>query len=480
MLPRRTISTTRIRSTADNFLFSRYFQYVRMMSSTPPSSLHQSKSDERVVVNDDRDQEPIQCNIQRHDQKEHQHRQQRPRPGQKEHRQRNIQKNNKNSNVQKNKNSTNRAERTIESRAKTNKKWVHPFWLPPGPASSSPSSSSQNNTQQQNYRKRDNRNNRNNRFPNVQFRDVNLPCRRHLDPHDSMGLPTSNWAQIFGALPMTSLEEVLNSIENILIDELTSSDKDGVIDLDSFWNPLQDASIPLISPFIEQPKIDETPKEHEVVLLDQEDEEVTYNSSSNECNSEPRTTGVDDNDDCYSNEGANIADAQQIEPFRVRKAHVVLSPFGRPTGWNLELANASMVNALLSASNNSRISGSIRIGWKFAQVKEYHPPPYPVKKDPKDSTTMLTVDDTMVRFESCPNTLTQDHLRHLLSRYELAMTGETIVKWKGMTNTGDYAPLTYVVRFYDAAWARAAVREMQAFELDGKTIKLIQYPRQLK
>jgi hypothetical protein len=295
-----------------------------------------------------------------------------------------------------------------------------------------------------------------------------------------MGLPTSNWAQIFGALPMTSLEEVLNSIENILIDELTSADKDGVIDLDSFWNPLQDASIPMISPFIEQPRIDETSKEHEVVLLDQEDQEVTYNSTSNECNNEPGTTGDDDNDDCYSNEDVTIADAKQIEPFRVRKAHVVLSPFGRPTGWNLELANASMVNALLSASNDSRISGSIRIGWKFAQVKEYHPPPSPVNKDPKDSTTMLAVDDTMVRFESCPNTLTQDHLRHLLSRYELAMTGETIVKWKGMTNTGDYPPLTYVVRFSDAAWARAAVREMQAFELEGKIIKLIQYPRQLK
>jgi hypothetical protein len=74
MVPRRRISTTRIRSTADNFLFSRYFQYVRMMSSTPPSSLHQSKSDERVVDNDDRNQEPIQSNIQRHDQKEHRQR----------------------------------------------------------------------------------------------------------------------------------------------------------------------------------------------------------------------------------------------------------------------------------------------------------------------------------------------------------------------------------------------------------------------
>jgi hypothetical protein len=478
MFPRRTISTTtRIRRTADNFLFSRNFQYVktcptRMMSSTPlPSSSLQSESDERVVAvaNDDRKQEPIQCNIQRHDQKEHQqHRQQRQRHDQKEHRQRNI---------QKNKNS--RGERTDKLRPNINKKWVHPFWLPPGPASASPSSSQNNNTQQQNYRGRNR--NRNNRFPNVQFRDVNLPCRRHLDPHDSTGLSTSNWVQIFGALPMTSLEEVLNSIENILIDELTSSDKDGVIDLDSFWNPLQDASIPMISPFAEQPRIDEPTKEHEIVLLDQEeDEEVTYNNSSNDSNSEPTTTG-DDNDDCYnSNEDANNTDAKQIEPFRVRKAHVVLSPFGRPTGWNLELANASMVNALLSASNDSRISGSIRIGWKFAQVKEYHPPPSPVDKDPKDSTTMLTVDDTMVRFESCPNTLTQDHLRHLLSRYELAMTGETIVKWKGMTNTGDYPPLTYVVRFSDAAWARAAVREMQAFELDGKTMKLIQYPRQLK
>ena len=59
------------------------------------------------------------------------------------------------------------------------------------------------------------------------------------------------------------------------------------------------------------------------------------------------------------------------------------------------------------------------------------------------------------------------------------MEGETIVKWMGMSNTPYAQPLTYVVRFARADWARAAVREMQAFEQDGKIIKLIQYPKQL-
>mmetsp|Transcript_6564 Transcript_6564/g.7610 ORF Transcript_6564/g.7610 Transcript_6564/m.7610 type:complete len:435 (-) Transcript_6564:35-1339(-) len=341
------------------------------------------------------------------------------------------------------------------------KKWIHPFWCPPG----SSTSSSQNT--RQHYRDNNRNHNRNrNRFPNVEFRDVSLPCRRHLDPHDSMNLPTSNWVQLFGALPMTSLEEVLESIENILRDELTSADTYCVIDLDAFWNPVKDTHIPIISPsaLIEQPRKDKTRKESEQV-----GDDVNYNNHGNDRNKE---------NDCYSNKEANT-DTSMIEPFRVRSAHVVLSPFGRPTGWNLELANASLVHALLSAAKESRISGSIRIGWKFAQVKVYHPPLSPVLEDSNDSRTMFTVDDTMVRFENCPQMLNQDYLRHIVSRYELAMRGETIVKWKGMTSTGDSPPLTYVVRFANAAWARAAVREMQAYEIDGKIIKLIQYPKQL-
>lgn len=420
MLSLKAIPTTIIRSTANVKICPtlNYVNIQRMLSSAQSSSSHQPKNRESK---------------QRQYEDQHQHRRH-------QHRHQNDQKENKG-----------------ESRSA--KKWIHPFWCPPG----SSASSSQNT--RQHYR--DNNRNRNrNRFPNVEFRDVSLPCRRHLDPHDSMNLPTSNWVQLFGALPMTSLEEVLESIENILRVELMSADTYCVIDLDAFWNPVKDTRIPVISPstLIKQPRKDKTRKESE-----HGGDGVNCNNNGNDRNQK---------NDSYSNEEANT-DTTQLEPFRIRSAHVVLSPFGRPTGWNLELANASLVHALLSTAKDSRISGSIRIGWKFAQVKVYHPPLSPVFKDRNDSRTMLTVDDTMVRFENCPPMLTQDYLRHIVSRYELAMRGETIVKWKGMTSTGDSPPLTYVVRFANAAWARAAVREMQAYELDGKIIKLIQYPKQL-
>ena len=85
-----------------------------------------------------------------------------------------------------------------------------------------------------------------------------------------------------------------------------------------------------------------------------------------------------------------------------------------------------------------------------------------------------------VRFENCPSTLSEDYLRRMLSRYELTTKGNTIVKWKGRTDDGKILPsTTYVARFANAAWARAAVREMQSMTLDGKVIKLVQYPKQL-
>ena len=89
------------------------------------------------------------------------------------------------------------------------------------------------------------------------------------------------------------------------------------------------------------------------------------------------------------------------------------------------------------------------------------------------------VSDSMVRFENCPSAMTEDHLRHMLSRYELTPKGSTIVKWKGRTSDGRIPPLTFVVRFASPAYARAAVRELQGKLLQGRPMKLIQYPKQL-
>lgn len=265
---------------------------------------------------------------------------------------------------------------------------------------------------------------------------------------------------------MTSLEEVLGSVEDILRNELAglSSNRNnpygGVIDLDADWNPVEDGNTnpPLIPGMIHySPDTTAPTEDRREYALDEAIETSSDASASTEDNVGPI----------------------QVESFRVIKAHVVLSPFGRPTGWNLRLANPSMVNALLSAAQSARVRGSIRIGWRFAKVREHHPSPSPPQVDSKDTRTLLVVNDSMVRFENCPADLTEDYLRHLLSRYELTTKGSTVIKWRGMTDDGKAPPLTYVVRFASPAYARAAVREMQGNFLKGQPIKLIQYPKQL-
>ena len=339
------------------------------------------------------------------------------------------------------------------------KKWRAPFWLPPSSSQGKRTPHHRRNSkhQQQQHRPKPRR-----------FRNERLPCRQHLDPNGSTGLPESDWVQLFGAFPMTSLDEILESVEGTLRKELfdpaanRNNRGGGVVDLDADWNPTEEDP-PLVS-------------------------EITYCTPDAPRDDRPEYAldndvrgGIPDdgggNDPNPGNSSDDETDDTRVESFRVVKAHVVLSPFGRPTGWNLKLASPSMVNALLSVANNARVRGSIRIGWRFATVKEHVPTP--IKMDPRDTRTMLVVNDTMVRFENCPSDLTEDFLRHLLSRYELTAKGPTIIKWKGRTDDGKAPPLTYVVRFASAAYARAAIREMQGKLLKGQAIKLIQYPKQL-
>mmetsp|Transcript_25210 Transcript_25210/g.69511 ORF Transcript_25210/g.69511 Transcript_25210/m.69511 type:complete len:444 (-) Transcript_25210:3807-5138(-) len=341
-----------------------------------------------------------------------------------------------------------------ESRSRSpDKKWRAPFWLPPSSSRRRRNPHHEHQHQHQHPKQK-------HRGKPRRFRNERLPCRQHLDPDGSMGFPTSDWVQIFGALPMTSLEGILDSIEGILRRELleptrTNQRHGGVVDLDAEWNPVEDHSgAPLVDEILDRVPCASEEQRPEFALDNDTD---------------------GDRDPVKNND--NGTNNSQVEAFRAIKAHVVLSPFGRPTGWNLKLASPSMVNALLSVANDARVRGSIRIGWRFAKVKEYHP--RPVENDHNDTRTMLLVNDTMVRFENCPSDLTEDYLRHMLSRYELTAKGSTIIKWKGRTDDGKAPPLTYVVRFATAAYARAAVREMQGKLLKGQAIRLIQYPRQL-
>jgi hypothetical protein len=95
----------------------------------------------------------------------------------------------------------------------------------------------------------------------------------------------------------------------------------------------------------------------------------------------------------------------------------------------------------------------------------------------------IIVDDSMVRFENCPPSINTETLLYMLSRYDLAeypsSDGNSVMVWKQSTEDGKYHHM-YIVRFADAAWARAAIRELQGKEIDGKVIRLIQFPKQLR
>jgi hypothetical protein len=399
------------------------------------------------------------------------------------------------------------------------------------------------------------------------FRDEYLPCRQHLDPHGRI-LPTSNWIQLVGTLPVTKVGEVVAAVESTLNKEAynklggNNARGGGIIDLDAVWNPIQDGHIP--------------PTIH---LEDGNDHSKTH-SGRNRCSPviHNHTKGTDENYDgindkveddddykislhddviklSYNDDDGDDVEGQSIQQqsqhksssssipdlLKVHAAHVSLSPFGRPNGWTVQLANPSIVNAILNRSSTLATGNNdgqeMRVGWKLVKVHEYHPPVIPsssntnickndgdnndgeCNNDDNENTQMtkaekdrlrrraarankkryrhdndysvalfgtrgvvdaLEVDDSMVRFENCPPTLDAEYLRSLLSRYDLAPMGDTVLKWDGETPDGRVAPLTYVVRFASPAWARAAVRELQATYLDGKMMKLVQYPNQMR
>jgi hypothetical protein len=194
----------------------------------------------------------------------------------------------------------------------------------------------------------------------------------------------------------------------------------GIIDLDAEWNPYHDANVPMM---------------------------------------------------------ISLEDLSAQTPL-IQAAHVILSPFGRPTGWRLQLANKSLVYAVVARGEQKQL----RVGWKVVTMEEYH---YSKEREQEEDPAFthnggLIVDDTMVRIENCPLEMDANYVRYMFSRYELAKEGNTVLQWKGKTNDGKIAPLMFIVRFATASWARAAIRECQAALVNGKTIKLVQYPNQIR
>ena len=233
---------------------------------------------------------------------------------------------------------------------------------------------------------------------------------------DGTILSKSEWIHANGTLPICVVEEVVEAFETQLLRE---AEMCGIVDLEAPWNPVEEGSVPTLSL-----------------------------------------------DPWMTDDGPRLVEA----------AHVVISPFGRPNGWYLKFPNRSLANALLSRSQQEHF----HMAWKVVHLKEHRYDPAREREEDHAYLNGLAIDDSMVRFENCPPGMRDEDVQLRLSRFDLAPEGKTVIHWKGWTNDGKRSPLMFVVRFASAAWARAAVREMQGLRVNGKSIKMIQYPNQIR
>lgn len=148
----------------------------------------------------------------------------------------------------------------------------------------------------------------------------------------------------------------------------------------------------------------------------------------------------------------------------VKSAQVLLSTHGRPTRWGIELANRSIVHAFLEHTKENRFM----CVWKESSVEAW---------DPDSRGDQIEVNNSMIRVENCPASMTADHVRHLFRRYDFARGSPSVTEWK--VETSKHPHYMFLVHFADPSWARAAVREMQGIEVGVNQLRLAQYPKQL-
>lgn len=157
----------------------------------------------------------------------------------------------------------------------------------------------------------------------------------------------------------------------------------------------------------------------------------------------------------------------------VLNAKVILSPFGRPTGWHLRFQNRSIVHAILTHAREA----PIRCAWKRVGIKEGKG--LSIEPSSISDPNEAHVSEATLRVENCSDDTYESVLVRFFSRYDLTQQGASVVQWKGQTSDGKVAPRTFLVHFADASWARAALREKQSAFLKGKTLRLAQYPKQI-
>jgi len=216
----------------------------------------------------------------------------------------------------------------------------------------------------------------------------------------------------------------------------------------------------------------------------------------------------------------------------IQEARLLLSVLGRPFGWYLRMPDRSCVQAILShADEDAKVPGrrlAVSIGGRTLAVGEFDPSTRRVLSMPESSASdrpliersfdravALRLDDSVIRVENCPVDSTPADLRYLFRRYDIIDTrrlqddaeldavqllvqgnygrrkdggrfypnrsyhGEDKQDLQPLRDITPVATNTFIVRFESAADARAAIREMQMVELEGRQLRLAQYPKQL-
>jgi hypothetical protein len=196
-------------------------------------------------------------------------------------------------------------------------------------------------------------------------------------------------------------------------------------------------------------------------------------SSVNKVMEIERSIGIIDLDAPRKQDGSLSTIDVDTSSSWVKKAKTFLSTRGRPTIWRIQFENRSIAHAFLQHSKQN----PFKCVWKPAEISEWKPP------DETEAESSAThVDDSMIRVENCPENMKPEYLRHIFRRYDFFEGGPCIIPWNSAPEAASDKLKNYnmfILRFADASWARAAIREMQGVRIEGKELLMAQYPSQL-
>jgi hypothetical protein len=216
-----------------------------------------------------------------------------------------------------------------------------------------------------------------------------------------------------------------------------------------------------------------------------------------------------------------IQELHNLPSHMVTEARMILSRMKRPAGWFVrfphptiarEFARLSRYGANYHKRSNQHDKqpprSPMRVGWKEATVA-LAVDPQQSNSAFKESVENMQLDDSVVRMERVHYSVPPSTLRSFFKYHQLAderfgiCAIQKVVEGVGnryrahgrnrqpeyrqaprvpsdesmLTVDSEFS--TYLVRFDDPSWARAAVREKQGIPLHGQRLFLMQYPKQL-